>query len=127
MGRKKGKTDAPDTRAVDLDRLDPDLQKAAKTLGFRERASVNKIARSSAHERHTEMVAVGFAALTGVAASAALTYSFLGPREKHGQMLSVAIFVALWALLAFVYSLRAKKRVGDLQKLDAAVKQKLGL
>jgi len=127
VGRKKSKAEAPDKGSIEIDRLDPDLQKMAKHLGFRERASVHKIGRGIETERRTEVLSAAFAAVTGFFGLAALVYSVVGPSEKRGQMQGVGIFIALWALLAFVYSLRARKRLGEFRKLESIVKEKLGL
>jgi len=113
-------------KSVDLDDLAPNLRQTAQRLGFKKRASINKIARTIESEaKHTK---VGWI-FTGVMLGATAVFmliSFVGPDGIRGNARGVGVFGAFWALVAYVYTRRSKKDHALLIELDAAVKQKLG-
>jgi hypothetical protein len=117
---------ADEERAVDLDDLDAALKKRALDLGFRKRASINKIVRTAEHERRGRKLSLGFVVFMGIAALVCLSLRFFLPEERKGHFLLMGLFAAAWSFLAWLYAKRATRREKGLEELLGVVKAKLG-
>jgi hypothetical protein len=117
---------ADEERAVDLDHLEPDLKSKALDLGFRKRASVNKIVRTLEHEKKGHKLSVGFVIVMGVAAVVSLVLRFFLPEERKGHFLLIGLFAGAWSFLAWLYAKRSSRRGKEAEELLAVVKAKLG-
>jgi hypothetical protein len=128
VGRKKDKAEprAGIDKALELDSLEPAVQKAALDLGFKHRASVNKIARGVDHERKGYKLALGFTVVVGIATVAMFASSFFAAKDSRGAQRGIALFALLWTVAAGAYARRFKRRWQEFVVLDEIVKTKLG-
>jgi hypothetical protein len=126
VAQKGTKKDEANERSVDLDSLEPALRDKALALGFKKRASVNKVVRTIEHEQTYHKMAwifVGVMALAGVV--------FLGLRyvidpDRKGQFLMIGLFALMWSFLSWLFARRTKKHIVYSEELLAVVKDKLG-
>ncbi len=117
---------ADEERAVDLDHLEPALKSKALDLGFRKRASVNKIVRTLDHERKGHKLSLGFVIVMAVAAAASFVLRIFLPEERKGHFLLMGLFAAAWSFLAWLYAKRSARRWKEAEELLSVVKERLG-
>ncbi len=118
--------DKDEERAMDLDHLEPAMRERAHDLGFRKRASINKILRGIEHEKLTSRISLGFEVFMGLATLGSFVGRALAGEDHKGQLLLVGLFAFAWAIGAWAYKKRADHRHRDLEQLLAIVKEKLG-
>lgn len=127
MARKKRKDeDEKPSNFVDLKALDEEHEKLARHLGYKEKCSVNNIARGREHEvktaRMSHHAAIGLGVVAAAIAGGALAFA----EDRQTRLLEVAGFLVIWAVLAVLYAKRATHRVADYEKLGEVVRAKLG-
>ena len=126
MAKKKEKEE-DQAGSVDLESLSPELREAARSLGFKKRASLNKIARTLEYEIKHGKIAWIFTLVLVTATLGFGVMSFVGPAGMQGNARAAAVFIAFWALITFVYARLCDKKARDCMQLEAVVKQKLGV
>jgi hypothetical protein len=126
VAKKKTKQDEANERAVEVEQLPKELRSTARELGFRQRVSLNKIARGVEHEKWAEKLCKLFALVTGLVGAGFLVARYFAPLEKRGEFFMISLFALAWAGLSWVFGYRATRRQKGLAQLDAVVKDRLG-
>jgi hypothetical protein len=112
---------------LDLKRLGEEHEKLARHLGYREKCSVNNIARLRTHELYIAKLSKIFVGVLGLIAAGFAIGAFAADEsDQRHKLIGVAVFVALWVVVSGAYGRRAKKLAGECEVLEKVVREKLG-
>jgi hypothetical protein len=128
VARKKREDEKDEVgNLLELKKLGEEGEKLARHLGYREKCSVNNIARLRAHELYIAKLSKIFVLVLGLITAGFAIGAFAAEEsEQRHKLLGVAVFVGLWVVLSAAYGRRAKKLAGECDVLEKVVREKLG-